>query len=157
MTAVSLFLTAQLWWGMVCGGGGGCTWTAPPISQSRFAIPPHRKELVEVVSTSSGHVLGKMFWECPTGKRPGHTREIISLSWLGNSLVFSWVNSRRWLEWGRSWFICLGCCYHGAVKNGWIGLRFFLSTHCTPCWGASSVLGVTLSVQNNFIIPVRLC
>lgn len=31
-----------------------------------------------MVSTSSGHVLGKMFWECPTGKRPGHTREIIS-------------------------------------------------------------------------------
>ncbi|KAL3970397.1 type I keratin, acidic [Sarotherodon galilaeus] len=61
-----------------------------------------------------GRLLGEVFRACPTGRRPrgtpGHTGEIISLTWPGNALVFPWTSWRRWLGKWRSGLLCLGCC-----------------------------------------------
>lgn len=40
---------------------------------------------------------------------PGHTGEIISLRWPGNTSAFAWIRWRR-LGGRRSGVLCLGCC-----------------------------------------------
>lgn len=60
-----------------------------------------------------GHLLGKVSWARPTGRRPGanpgHTGVIISLDWAENTLVFPQISCRRELGRGRSRLLFLGC------------------------------------------------
>lgn len=49
------------------------------------------------------------------GEAPGHTGEIISLRWPGNTSAFAWIRWRR-LGGRRSGVLCLGCC---PVEDWW--------------------------------------